>query len=304
MRTFGDTRVKLGQRPGLRRAGGALFGLLLAAMPAVADTFVFDGNTAQSFVASSSGEYQITAFGAAGGNEAGTGVGGKGAEIGGEFALTAGEILNIYVGGAGNFGGNGGGGGGGSFVTTGGNALLVAGAGGGAGNFENGGDGQISASSSQGGSGGPFNRGDGGGGGGFTSDGGDSDGGDNNGDGGKGFPTLTGGAGKSFGGGGAGGFGGGGGGGFVGGGGGGGYSGGDGGIDGGGGGGSFNGGADPILIAGENSGNGSVIITRIGDITPEPFPCALIGGSLLALCVWRARRRPAQSLPSEADLAD
>jgi hypothetical protein len=296
-----DTRVKLGQKPGPWWAGGALLGLLLAAMPAVADTFVFDRNTAQSFVASSSGEYQITAFGAAGGNEAGTRVGGKGAEIGGEFALTAGEILNIYVGGAGNFGGNGGGGGGGSFVTTGGNALLVAGAGGGAGNFENGGDGQISASSSQGGAGGPFNRGDGGGG--FTSDGGDSNGGDNNGDGGKGFPTLTGGAGKSFGGGGAGGFGGGGGG-FVGGGGGGGYSGGDGGIDGGDGGGSFNGGADPILMAGENSGNGSVIITKIEAITPEPFPGALICGSLLALCVWQGRRRRTQRLPSEADFAD
>ena len=76
--------------------------------------------------------YQILAFGAQGGNsgtfinpfgQSSVGAGGLGAEIGGDFSLTAGEILQVAVGGAGA-GGNvptignpgGGGGGGGSFV--------------------------------------------------------------------------------------------------------------------------------------------------------------------------------------------
>ena len=72
------------------------------------------------------GSYQILAFGAQGGNAAG----GLGAEIGGDFTLTAGESLQIAVGGIG------GGGGGGSFVISPGNApLVIAGGGGGGGGF-------------------------------------------------------------------------------------------------------------------------------------------------------------------------
>jgi hypothetical protein len=49
------------------------------------------------------GTYQIVAFGAQGGNGSGIGAGpgGKGAGIGGNFSLTAGEMLQIAVGGMG-----------------------------------------------------------------------------------------------------------------------------------------------------------------------------------------------------------
>jgi hypothetical protein len=57
-------------------------------------------DTVQTFIAPVGGTYTITAFGAAGGDSRG-GVGGKGAEIGGDFVLTPGEILDIYVGGQG-----------------------------------------------------------------------------------------------------------------------------------------------------------------------------------------------------------
>ena len=48
------------------------------------------------------GSYQILAFGAQGGDS-----GGRGAQIGGDFNLAAGEILQIAVGGAGMAGGGG-----------------------------------------------------------------------------------------------------------------------------------------------------------------------------------------------------
>src|SRR5689334_8047872 len=91
------------------------------------------------------GTYQIIAFGAQGGS--GTcvqgctpddiGAGGRGAEIGGNFILTSGEVLQIAAGGAGGdggtpscagnacMGGASGGGGGGSFVVGPGNTPLV-----------------------------------------------------------------------------------------------------------------------------------------------------------------------------------
>ncbi len=60
--------------------------------------------------------YDIVAFGAQGGGTAG-GVGGYGAEIGGDFTLYAGTVLGIVVGGAGGTAlDHGAGGGGGSFV--------------------------------------------------------------------------------------------------------------------------------------------------------------------------------------------
>ena len=85
------------------------------------------------------GTYQITAFGAQGGdgstsNDTGA-VGGKGAKIQGDFQFAAGEQLKVVVGGAGQSGvytmaASGGG----SFVIgPGGKPLLVAGGGGGAG---------------------------------------------------------------------------------------------------------------------------------------------------------------------------
>ncbi|MGA7237718.1 MAG: hypothetical protein WBY44_18675, partial [Bryobacteraceae bacterium] len=73
-------------------ASGFLLGLLFAP-PAAADLFSYNGAVAQTFTAPVDGQYQITADGASGGNEtSGVRVGGLGAEIGGTFTLTAGEI--------------------------------------------------------------------------------------------------------------------------------------------------------------------------------------------------------------------
>jgi hypothetical protein len=93
------------------------------------------------------GTYQIIAFGAQGGSAIFgnvTGPGGLGAEIGGDFVLTAGEVLQIAVGGAGLPGSSvvtegvssGNGGGGGSFVVGPGDAPLVIAGGGGGGGFK------------------------------------------------------------------------------------------------------------------------------------------------------------------------
>ena len=77
------------------------------------------------------GLYDIDAYGAEGGGDANTGAGGLGAEIGGDVMLTQGEVLSIAVGDAGSAGG--GNGGGGSFVVgPGGAPLVIAGGGGGA----------------------------------------------------------------------------------------------------------------------------------------------------------------------------
>jgi hypothetical protein len=234
------------------------------------------------------GIYQIVAFGAQGGSGAismlgPVSPGGLGAEIGGNFRLIAGEVLQLAVGGAGgtpDFGG-GGGGGGGSFVVDPGNTPLVIAGGGGGGfagfinNFLSlpgqggltgpdggAGAGQAGLSGGAGGTGG--NGGGagfflaGGGVGGFLSAGGTSQSG---GGGGGAFPDLSGGSG-------GGGFGGGGGAGSSGAGGGGGYSGGGGGgpdhqTAPGGGGGSFNAGTDQILVADIWPGNGEVIIMKV-----------------------------------------
>jgi hypothetical protein len=81
-----------------------------------------------TFVVPTTDTYEIIAFGAQGGGEdlfgsSGLSEGGKGAAIGGNFSLTAGEVLQIAVGGAGSF--SDGGGGGGSFVVGPGNTPLV-----------------------------------------------------------------------------------------------------------------------------------------------------------------------------------
>ena len=230
-------------------------------------------------VIQTTGVYEITAYGAQGGS-AGPGAGGLGAEVQGTFTLTQGETLEILVGGVGSGpAGSGGGGGGGTFVVEapaggGGNGTPLIVAGGGGGGYYNGGhsyaggSGQTSQSGAAGGGSGGAGgtNGDGGGGSGtknWTSGGGgyNSDGGGNYG----GWSFHRGGVGGSYGGPNYGGFGGGGYG-YArgnggGGGGGGGYSGGGGGYDnGGGGGGSFDAGSNQTLVAGENSGNGSVML--------------------------------------------
>jgi hypothetical protein len=133
-------------------AGISLAALLAWAPSASAATFPFDfTGMVQTFTVPMTGAYQILAFGAQGGSGGATGAGGGlGAEIGGDFSLTAGEMLGIYVGGAGssyNLGGGagssynlGGGGGGGSFVIGPSNAKLVI-AGGGGGSYNGGGEG-------------------------------------------------------------------------------------------------------------------------------------------------------------------
>jgi PEP-CTERM motif len=281
--------------------------------------FTYTGSLV-SFTVPTTGTYQILAFGAQGG-DSGTivlpqgpvfGAGGRGAEIGGDFSLTAGEILQIAVGGAGMSGSStlgsqaGGGGGGGSFVVGPGNAPLVIAGGGGGGGLvltgfrqpgeagltgPNGGGfgGGTGGSGGGNGSGGGFLPGGGGGGGFFSA--GASDGG-----GGDAFPGLAGGVGLGSG---NGGFGGGGGsGGIFCGGGGGGYSGGagagfvgHGGCSGGGGGGSFDAGTNQILVADFQTGNGEVVITELAAAVPEPGSLGLLGMSLALLAALR-RRRP------------
>jgi hypothetical protein len=267
---------------------------------AVPFEFTYTGGLV-NFTVPTTGTYQILAFGAQGGtvNFLGTvGTGGRGAEIGGDFSLTAGEILQIAVGGSGSaVGGTSGGGGGGSFVVGPGNTpLIIAGGGGGAGRIDGvalsgqsglGGidGGGFNGGTAGNGGGAGFALGGGGGGGGFLSAGGSPLTG---GTGGGAFPALNGG---SLGG----GFGGGGGSSGGGAGGGGGYSGGGGGdrsamVDGpGGGGGSFDAGTNQILVADFQTGNGEVVITEL--VLPEPPSIALFGAGLIGLLtVWRCSR--------------
>jgi len=69
--------------------------------------FTFTGSLV-TFTAPTTDNYQILAFGAQGGaGSSALAPGGGGAEIGGDLSLTAGEILQIAVGGAGGGGGGG-----------------------------------------------------------------------------------------------------------------------------------------------------------------------------------------------------
>jgi hypothetical protein len=256
----------------------ALLALVASGAHAQRVNFIYTGKL-DTFTVPKTGTYQIVAFGAQGGPggffEA-VGTGGMGAEIGGNFVLTEGEILQIAVGGA----GSGNGGGGGSFVVGPGNTpLVIAGGGGGGGGAvaslgppvsfiglpgqggltgpdgggasgANGGTG-----GNGGGSGGP--TGGGGGGGGFFTAGANGSG-----TGGGAFPDLTGGfSGGGFGGGGGGSGGAGGGGGYSGGGGG--NRGNLGNGPGGGGGAILDAATDKILVADLQTGNGEVVILKV-----------------------------------------
>ena len=98
-------------------------------------TYAYTGQI-QRITVQTTGRYDISAYGGGGGS--GSYKGGAGAQVGGDFNLTAGEKLEIVAGGAGKSGYTGGGGGASEvFGSTGGGAyvpLLVAGGGGGGGN--------------------------------------------------------------------------------------------------------------------------------------------------------------------------
>ena len=268
----------------------AMFVTFVAASSVNADTFTYSGGIVTDTI-STTGTYLVTAAGAQGGKGVVPGTpfgvpGGLGALLSGDVFLTAGEVLDIAVGGQGSFFIEGSGGGGGSFVLAPGTVpLVVAGGGGGGAGLSDGQGGQTGAAGS--GQGGASGDCDGGGGAGLNG----------NGQNGVNETTCTGGGGgndyaNSFTGGTGlggsnGGFGGGGGQGFSeggssGGGGGGGYSGGAGGSnDGGGGGTSY---FDPSFTntsatPGTNSGNGYVTITFEPPISevPEPRYVALVG---------------------------
>ena len=242
-------------------------------------TLYFTG-LVQYFTAGAGGLYDIIAYGAQGGAGTGGSAGGQGVEIGGDLYLTAGEKLEIVVGGQGHaYGGTrggGGGGGGGSFVFDAATDTkeVIAGGGGGGGRFAAGLYGSLGNAGGRGGYGingiagglggvaggggsAGLGGGAGGGGGGFSGAGGGGGGGGIGGHGGLGlsggFVGGAGGIGAGYGG--AGGFGGGGGGGEGrgygggGGGGGGGYSGGGSGANPGGGRGGEGGGGGSFLAA-------------------------------------------------------
>lgn len=275
----------------------------------------------QEWTVPTTGNYSIQAIGASGGNStwSGTVLGGNGADMTGEFTLTAGQVISVMVGQMGETDAVGGGGGG-TFVATAGTPLIVAGGGGGASSDQPGqgavtttdgtADTQSTSLGGTNGNGGSacmnVNGNNGGAGGGFNTNGASPNSGggsENNGYGGLSF--LNGGIGGEpgrddgactfdayggFGGGGSTTCN------TVGGGGGGGYSGGAGGAHvgqcgaslraGGGGGGSYNSGTNPTNVAASNVGDGLVIITKLcTDLTITPVAdtmCRLAGLTLTA----------------------
>jgi PEP-CTERM motif len=294
--------------------GASTLALMALAAPAAADTVPFVDITPgpTTFTAPETGVYDILAFGAQGGT-GDSGAGGLGAEVGGDFELTKGEVLSIVVGGQGGAGIAGGGGGGTFVVSDLTRAILIGGGGGGTagGGFGVGGPGLMSGGG--GGSrgvGGGLGGADGSGGRTGLSRGGGAGGGLNSagasasgGGGGGAAAGGAGGAGRNGGSVGGVGGGGGGGGGFVlAGGGGGGFSGGGGGgAGGGGGGGSLNDAfANLIGFDGVRSGNGELEIDFVAPAVPEPSTWAMLllgfaGLGALAYRRNRSGRRPAKA---------
>jgi Glycine rich protein/PEP-CTERM motif len=287
-----------------------LFGVLAGS--AQTGRYVYTG--AEQTITLGPGLYDITAYGAQGGNDNyASEAGGLGAEMEGQFSFTSVTTLILLVGGVGGLStdaefGTGAGGGGGSFVVDGSTPLVIAGGGGGAGQQNSGANTGTSGSAGgfigNGGVGGGAGGINGGGGGGGSTEDGDAGGGGGYSGAGGGFN-----GGQSFlsGGGvvGNGGFGGGGSGsGGQEGGGGGGYSGGGGGGagvynpdfgGGGGGGGSYIDSSATAIITEESGvtipddpGYGEIYITAV----PEPTTLAMagLGGLSLILFRWRQRK--------------
>src|SRR5690348_9929972 len=124
-------------------AGATLVAVGLSEPATYAEPIIFDyTGTLVTFTVPETGIYQILAFGAQGGDLSTSdgsfsSIGGRGAQIRGDFNLTSGAVLQIAVGGAGmpstSFGAGGGGGGGSFVIGHGSTPLVIAGGGGGAG---------------------------------------------------------------------------------------------------------------------------------------------------------------------------
>lgn len=260
------------------------------------------GNGVQQFTVPSTGLYRIRAVGASGGsvNVSCSSLGGYGADMSGDFNLTAGQVLLVLVGQKGVSNNSDAGGGGGSFVTTSASVALVVGGGGGGASNNIGSCGSnllgVNASTTTSGTTGAGGAGTGGtgGGGGTLANGGSAGGGGGftgNGTGnGAGFAFMNGAlGGVGLSGNDNGGYGGGGSGWSTGGngGGGGGYSGGgtSGSLPytGGGGGGSFNSGANQTNSISAVQGNGLVVISSLCNITLASTSTLICSGSSATL---------------------
>lgn len=286
-----------------------------AGVAAATMDFAYTG-AIETWSATQTGKYRITAVGAQGASASRNFSGGRGAKIAGSFSIKAGEKFKVLVGGAGSVDlyGSGGGGGGTFFVSWQDTPLLIAGGGGGtrvhvlhdgidasitergyAANHQDAASAPAFSSQAPGMGGLVASGSWGSAGAGFHGNGAD----DAPGGGGKSWANgMQGGRYGSFGvcSGANGGFGGGGSGnGCFGGGGGGGYTGGDGGRQAGGGG-SFNAGIDAFALAGAGHGNGSLSIAFLhGEEAPAPVPLPASLPLLLAgvggLVFLRRRRK-------------
>jgi hypothetical protein len=106
--------------------------LLFGGLASSAQTGIYLFTGSETTITLNPGLYNITTYGARGGEGFYGGAGGLGAEMSAEFSFSGLRTLTLLVGGSGVKGGaNGGGGGGGSFVVNGSIPLVIAGGGGG-----------------------------------------------------------------------------------------------------------------------------------------------------------------------------